>query len=264
MCSSFSWPIFLPNQVLKLKITHQKDYSCDLYFSAWASIDAFWNCSSFEQVSVLILKGMNLMLYTFHVTKESNYCKNLQYPLVCVVKYSRMTEQFFAGCLSVYFIQCWARTASLCTPPCSTHTCTWSVRMRRASPTSGSHSLWTPRATLVPANQRRPGCGIVAMASGSMFTSTAQERLLHHYSDQVFSAHTHTHSHTYRFTQMEKAINFKATIEGYGNSFWQRRRSDQETPRIKGWNVTAHFFLWDCLIFYKQKSFANKYISNML
>lgn len=81
-------------------------------------------------------------------------------------------------------ITCWARTASPCTLPCSTRTCTWSARTRRASPTSGSRSSLTPRATLAPANRRRPGCGIVAMASGSTFTSTAQEHLLHHFSDQ--------------------------------------------------------------------------------
>lgn len=101
--------------------------------------------------------------------------------------------QLILSCLEVaadhghifYFVQCWAKTASPCIPPCSTHTCTWSARMPRASPTSGSHSSWIPPAAPVPANQRRPECGIAAMASGLTSTSTALERLLHHYSDQV-------------------------------------------------------------------------------
>lgn len=96
-------------------------------------------------------------------------------------------NSFFAP---VFSSQCWVRTASPCTPPCSTRTCTWSARTRRASPTSGSRSSWTPRASLAPANQRRPGCGIAAMESGSTFTSTAQERLPRHYSDQVHNTHT--------------------------------------------------------------------------
>lgn len=119
-------------------------------------------------------------------------------------------------------VQCWVRTASLCTPPCSTHTFTWSVRMRRASPTSGSHSLWTPQAALVPANQRRPGCGIAAMESGSTFTSTAQELLLHHYSDQVFISHTDTVS--------DKWNKIRIRPKSLGGMCWKKEKNTLTAP----------------------------------
>lgn len=138
------------------------------------------------------------------------------YQLRLVLVFKDEWEHF----LSLYSsVQCWVRTASLCTPPCSTLTFTWSARMRRASPTSGSHSLWTPRAALVPANQRRPGCGIAAMESGSTFTSTAQELLLHHYSDQVFSSHTHTD------TVSDNWNKTRIRPETLGGICWKKRKN---------------------------------------
>src|SRR4029434_10497585 len=75
--------------------------------------------------------------------------------------------------------------------------------MLPASPTSALHSLWMARAGHAAANQRRPGCGIVATPSGRTSTSTALELLLPHYSEGTHTAettHTHTHTHTLTHT----------------------------------------------------------------